>query len=80
MTMGHHLLLRSPKESLQHWAFLIFSIEPGGLTLQEKVEKANQFLKLVIKKDNPVDLLEMEEGFTYSSPLHPYCPQETCWS
>ena len=50
VTMGHHLLLRSPKESLKHWALLIISIEPGGLTLQEKVEKANQFLKSVIKK------------------------------
>ena len=35
VTMGHHLLLRSPKESLKHWA-LIISIVPGGLSLQEK--------------------------------------------
>ena len=33
MTMGHHLLLRSPKESLKHWALLIISIVP---VLQEK--------------------------------------------
>ena len=36
VTMGHHLLLRSPKGSLKHWALLIISIEPGGLSLQEK--------------------------------------------
>ena len=31
----HHLLLRSPKGSLKHWALLI-SIVAGGLNLQEK--------------------------------------------
>ena len=36
VTMRHHLLLRSPKRSLQHWALLIISIVPGGLNLQEK--------------------------------------------
>ena len=36
VTMGHHLLLRSSKESLTHWALLIISIVPGGLNLQEK--------------------------------------------
>ena len=36
VTMGHHLLLRSPKGSLKHWALLIASIVPGGLSLQEK--------------------------------------------
>ena len=36
VTMGHHLLLRSPKGSLKHWALLIISIVPGGLNLQEK--------------------------------------------
>ena len=49
MTMGHHLLLRSPKESLKHWALLIISIVPGGLS-SGKVERANQFLKSAIKK------------------------------
>ena len=34
--MGHHLLLRSPMESLKLWALLIISIVPGGLSLQEK--------------------------------------------
>ena len=38
-----------------------------------KVERANQFLKSVIKK-NPEDLPGMEGGFTDSSPLHPHCP------
>ena len=50
MTMGHHLLLRSPKGSQKHWALLIISIVPGGLILPGKVERANQFLKSVIKK------------------------------
>ena len=36
VTMGHHLLLRSPKGSLKHWALLIISIVPGALSLQEK--------------------------------------------
>ena len=36
VTMGYHLLLRSPKGSLKHWALLIISIVPGGLSLQEK--------------------------------------------
>ena len=36
VTIGHHLLLRSPKGSLKHWALLITSIVPGGLSLQEK--------------------------------------------
>ena len=36
VTMGHNLLLRSPKGSLKHWALLIISIVPGGLNLQEK--------------------------------------------
>ena len=36
VTMGHHSLLRSPKGSGKHWALLIISIVPGGLSLQEK--------------------------------------------
>ena len=36
VTMGHHLLLSSTKGSLKHWALLIISIVPGGLSLQEK--------------------------------------------
>ena len=35
-----------------------------------KVERANQFLKLVIKKDNPGDLPVMEGGFTKIALLH----------
>ena len=36
VTMGHHLLIRSPKGSLKHWELLIISIVPGGVGLQEK--------------------------------------------
>ena len=36
VTMGHHLLLRSPKGSQKHWALLTISIVPGGLNPQEK--------------------------------------------
>ena len=36
VTMGYHLLLRSPKGSLKHGALLIVSIVPRGLSLQEK--------------------------------------------
>ena len=39
-----------------------------------KGERDNQFLKSVIKKDNPRDLPGMEGGFTDSSPPHPHCP------
>ena len=45
-----------------------------------KGERDNQFLKSVIKKDNPRDLPGMEGGFTDSSPLHPHCPSGTAWS
>ena len=38
-----------------------------------KVVRANQFLKSVIKKDNPGDLPGMERGFTNSSPPYLYC-------
>ena len=38
-----------------------------------KIERANQFLKSVIKKGNPGDLHRMEGGFTSSSP-----PQLCC--
>ena len=36
VTMGHHLLPRSPKGSQNNWALLIISIVPGGLNLWEK--------------------------------------------
>ena len=39
-----------------------------------KIERANQFLKISDKKDNPGDLPGMEGGFTNSSPLHLHCP------
>ena len=49
VTMGHHLLLRSPKGSLKHWALLIFIVawrpQSSGI-----VERANQLLKSAIKK------------------------------
>ena len=52
VTMEHHLLLRSPNGSLKHWALLIISNVPGGLPQSSgKVERANQFLKSAIKKD-----------------------------
>ena len=57
MTMGHHLLLRSPKGSLKHWAFLIISIVPGGLRgVFRKSRKSQPILKISNKKDNPGDL------------------------
>ena len=62
MTMGNHLFLRSSKKSLKHSALLIISIGPGGLTLQEKVEKANEFLKSVIKKITQETFLRWKEA------------------
>ena len=64
MTIGHHLLLRPPKGSLKHWAFLIISIVPGGLRRSSgKVERANQFLKSAIKKITQETSLRWKEAF-----------------
>ena len=49
VTMRYHLLLRSPKESLKHWALLIISIVLIRPQSSGKVERANQFLTPVIK-------------------------------
>ena len=62
VTMGHHLLLRPPKGSLKHWALLIISIVPGGLSLR-KSRKSQPILKISDKKDNPGDLPGMEATY-----------------
>ena len=49
-----------------HWAWRPHS--------SGKSRKSQRILKISDKKDNPGDLPEMEGGFTYSSPLQPYCP------
>ena len=69
VTVRHHLLLRSPKVSLKHWALLIIYIVPGGL---RKSRKSQPIIKNSDKKDNPGVLPGMEGGFTNSSPPHPY--------
>ena len=78
VTMGHHLLLRSPKGSQNHWALLIISITYYLLCLEASIfgksRKSQSILKISDKKDNPGDLSGMEGGFTDSSPLHPHCP------
>ena len=71
VTIGHRLLLRSPKGSLKHWALLIVSIVPGVF---RKTRKSQPILKISNKKDNPGDLPGMEGDFTNSSPPHPYFP------
>ena len=55
--MGHHLLLRSLKGSLKHWALCIISIVSGG-----KVERANQLLKSAIKKVTQETFLGRKEA------------------
>ena len=65
VTMGHNLLLRSPKGSLKHWVLLIISIVP---------QSSKRILKISNKKDNPGGLPDMEGGFTSSSLPYPYCP------
>ena len=50
VTVGYHLLPRSPKGSLKHWTLLNISIVPGGLSIQEKQKRAHQFLKSAIEK------------------------------
>ena len=42
VTMGHHLLLRSPKGSLKHWVLLIISIVP---------QSSKRILKISNKKE-----------------------------
>ena len=49
VSMGHHLLLRSPKGSLEHQTLLIICIVPGGLSLQES-RKSQPILKINNKK------------------------------
>ena len=73
VTMGHHLLPRSPKGSQKHGItyYLHCAWRPQS---SGKVERANQFLKSAIKKGNPGDLPGMEGGFTDSSPLPLHCP------
>ena len=61
MTMGHHLLLRSPKGSQKHWALLIISMVPGGFSLQES-RKSQLIIKINNKKHNPGDLLGWKEA------------------
>ena len=73
VTMGHRLLLRSLNGSLKHWALLMISAVPGGLSLQDK---SQPILKIINKKDNLGDLPGMEGGFTNSSPVHSYRPKE----
>ena len=60
MTMGHHLLLRSPKGSLKHWALLITSIAPGGLILQEKQKSESESCSIVSDSATPWAILSME--------------------
>ena len=58
--MGHHLLLRSPKESLKHWALL------SPLCLEapvfRKSRKSQPILKISNKKDSPGDLPGWKEA------------------
>jgi len=44
VTMGHHLLLRSPKGSLKHWALPITFIVPGASVIRES-RKSQPILK-----------------------------------
>ena len=60
--MGHHLLLRSPKGSLKHWALLIIYIVPGDLRSSGKVERANQFLKSAIEQITQETSLRWKEA------------------
>ena len=80
VTTGHHLFLRSPKGSLKHWALTYYLHCTWRPQSSGKVERANQFLKSAIKKDNPGDIHGMEGGFTNRSPPHWYHPLGTGWS
>ena len=62
MTMGHHLLLRSPKGSLKHWTLLTIYIVPGDLRSSGKVERANQFLKSAIEQITQETSLRWKEA------------------
>ena len=75
MTMGQHLLLRSPKGSLKHWALLIISIVPGGSVFR-KSRKSQPILKISDKKDNPGDLPGMEEALPIALLCTSIAPKE----
>ena len=51
VTMEHHLLLRSPKGSLKHWALLIISSVPGGLPQSSGKVESQPILKVGNKKE-----------------------------
>ena len=54
--VGCHYVLRSKALTL-----FIIAIVPGGLSLQEKIERANQFLKSAIKIITQKTFLEWKE-------------------
>ena len=61
VTMGHHLLLRSPKGSLKHWHYLYSLCLEASVFRKSK--KSQPVLKISNRKDNP-DLPGVEGGFT----------------
>ena len=71
--VGHHLLLRSPRGSLniRHYLLSPLCLEASVF---RKRRKSQPILKITNKKDNSGYLLGMEGGFTNSSPPHQYCP------
>ena len=75
VTMGHHLLLRSPKGSLLIGHYLLSTLCLEASVFR-KSRKSQPILKISNKKDNPRDNppRRKEEGFTNSSPPHLYCP------
>jgi len=70
---GTSLLVRSPKGPLKHWHYFLPPLCLEASVFR-KSRKNQPILKISNKNDNPGDLLQMEGGFTNSSPLHPYCP------
>ena len=76
VTMGHRLLLRSPQGSLKALGITYYLHRVWRPQSSGKVEKANQFFKIINKKHNPGDLPGMEGGFTKSSLQHHIAPKE----
>ena len=75
MTMGHNLLLRSPKGSLKHWTLLIISTVPqssGKEFLKSAIKKITQETTLGWKEALPTALLCTHTAPKEQVDLSPY--------
>ena len=75
VTMGHNLLLRSPKGSLKHWTLLIISTVPqssGKEFLKSAIKKITQETSLGCKAALPIALLHTHIAPKEQAGFSPY--------